>query len=227
MVEAAGGRRIRPLSTEPVGAIYGDASYGPVIEPVWPRVRAVIERTWSGRAVQAHEGCELRVEHAGHAALVRLFSVPPGTRWVALVGAWTEPVAVPAMLTPRQRQVFQLACLEHRTNGEIAEELGVSEGTVRNHLKAINAHLRAEGRGAPARRGRSPRTAVVRLPPLLGKRQLEIARLVVEGKTNAEVGQALGLTAVTIGCYLTKIYRALGVRGRHGLAAKLAQIEGA
>lgn len=208
-----------------MGAIYGEPAYGPVIEPVWLGVHAVIERAWSAPVADAHEGCELRVEHAGRASLVRVFSVPPGSRWIALVGAWSEPVSAPVTLTARQRQVFQLACLERRTNGEIAEELGVSEATVRNHLKGVHRQLRARARGAPARRRGERRVAPARLTALLEPRQVEIARLVAKGKTNAEVGRALGVSAVTIGCCLTKSYRALRVRGRHGLAAKLVELD--
>ena len=40
-----------------------------------------------------------------------------------------------SVLTPRQRQVVELYCLEGRTQVEIAEHLGISQATVSQHLK--------------------------------------------------------------------------------------------
>jgi DNA-binding CsgD family transcriptional regulator len=58
--------------------------------------------------------------------------------------------------------------------------------------------------------------AVTGEPPL-SKRQLEVARLVAQGMTNAEVGRALCISAHTVARHLENIYRRLSVRSRAGL----------
>ena len=52
-------------------------------------------------------------------------------------------------LTPREREVLGLLA-EGRSNRSIAEELGISEGTVKAHVKAILRKLGAESRVAAA-----------------------------------------------------------------------------
>lgn len=55
----------------------------------------------------------------------------------------------------------------------------------------------------------------------LSSRQWQIVREVRLGKSNAQIGEALGISPVTVGAHLTKIYRAFGVRGRSALLARL------
>jgi DNA-binding NarL/FixJ family response regulator len=49
---------------------------------------------------------------------------------------------------------------------------------------------------------------------LLTKREAEVVRLVVDGHTNREVSQKLGLTEHTVSNYLFRIYEKLGISGR-------------
>ena len=53
------------------------------------------------------------------------------------------------VLTPREREVLVLLA-EGRSNRSIAEELGISEGTVKAHVKAVLRKLGAESRVAAA-----------------------------------------------------------------------------
>jgi len=53
-----------------------------------------------------------------------------------------------------------------------------------------------------------------------------VASLVVQGKTNREVADALFMSVNTVEWNLSKIYRKLGVRSRTELAASLAGPEG-
>jgi DNA-binding NarL/FixJ family response regulator len=57
-------------------------------------------------------------------------------------------------------------------------------------------------------------------------REMAIARLVASGRMNQEVADALHLSPKTVEWNLTKIYRALNVRSRTELAAKLARRRG-
>jgi len=49
------------------------------------------------------------------------------------------------ILTKREREVFELL-IKNKTTGEIAEELGISEKTVRNHISNAMQKLGVKGR---------------------------------------------------------------------------------
>lgn len=55
----------------------------------------------------------------------------------------------------------------------------------------------------------------------LTNRQLQVARLVARGASDAEVAQRLEMAEQTVGTHLRRIYRTLGVRSRTELASKL------
>jgi DNA-binding NarL/FixJ family response regulator len=55
-------------------------------------------------------------------------------------------------------------------------------------------------------------------PPILSKREEEIARLVAEGCSNRQISQRLDLSEHTIKNYLFRVYEKLGVSTRVGLA---------
>jgi DNA-binding NarL/FixJ family response regulator len=57
----------------------------------------------------------------------------------------TEPSEL-AELTPREREVFSLIAKDGYTNSEIAEELCVVEGTVKNHVTSIFSKLNLSNR---------------------------------------------------------------------------------
>ncbi|TQS42378.1 helix-turn-helix transcriptional regulator [Cryptosporangium phraense] len=72
------------------------------------------------------------------------------------------------------------------------------------------AELAASGHAPP---GDQPAGGLDRLSP----QELQVARMVAEGLTNAEVGAALFISAKTVEAHLTHAYRKLGVRSRAGL----------
>ena len=61
-------------------------------------------------------------------------------------------------LTPRQNQLLHLVAAGH-TNTQIARRLGVSEGTVRTHLKNIYERLQVSSRTAAVTRAFADRVA--------------------------------------------------------------------
>ena len=63
-------------------------------------------------------------------------------------------------------------------------------------------------------------------PYSLSKRELEIARLLVQGKSNKEIAHILGITEHTVEYHLSNIYRKLGVRSRSEAIPKLEKVLG-
>jgi two-component system, NarL family, nitrate/nitrite response regulator NarL len=89
-------------------------------------------------------------KHSDPKHLIRcLREVHAGRRWLdASLGAYKhEPLAgsVPDTLTPRQTEVAR-AAVSGLSNKELAQRLGVSEGTIKNHLHAIYERLQLDGR---------------------------------------------------------------------------------
>lgn len=78
---------------------------------------------------------ELRGLAEGQAPLSRTMTSKL-LRELARYGRLTHPPVAPDELTPREREVLLLVA-EGLTNNEIAEQLGISPNTVRNHLRAI------------------------------------------------------------------------------------------
>lgn len=60
---------------------------------------------------------------------------------------------------------------------------------------------------------------------LLSRRQLEVARLVAQGLTNAEAARELGISPRTVSTHLDHIYARLALRSRAALASWLATYE--
>ena len=57
------------------------------------------------------------------------------------------------------------------------------------------------------------------LRPRLGRREVEILHWIARGKTNAEIGTILGVSAATIATYLQRIFEKLKVTDRASAAA--------
>jgi DNA-binding NarL/FixJ family response regulator len=101
------------------------------------------------------EALRLHVEgvvfkHADPKHLIRcLREVQAGRRWLdSSLGAFNLvplPGRVPDALTPRQVEVAR-AAVSGLSNKELAQRLGVSEGTIKNHLHAIYERLQLDGR---------------------------------------------------------------------------------
>ena len=65
---------------------------------------------------------------------------------------------------------------------------------------------------------REPPSAAGALAEPLTERELEVARLVADGKTNSEIGETLFVAAGTVKTHVANIQRKLGVRNRVGIA---------
>lgn len=65
----------------------------------------------------------------------------------------------------------------------------------------------------------APASKPAELP--LSPRELEVAKLVAEGMTNAEIGARLHISPATVGRHLSNVYERLGIHSRAALAAKL------
>lgn len=63
---------------------------------------------------------------------------------------------------------------------------------------------------------RRPSGAVARLTP----RELDVVRLVVEGRSNDEIGAALGIGAKTVETHLGRVFERLGIASRTELATR-------
>jgi DNA-binding NarL/FixJ family response regulator len=61
-------------------------------------------------------------------------------------------------------------------------------------------------------------------PRPLARRELEVLRLVARGKTNQEIGQMLGLSALTVKTYVQRIIGKLGVSDRTQAAVRAAEL---
>ena len=81
---------------------------------------------------------------------------------------------------------------------------------------AANDHAPVAAKPAPAPASPSKPTE---LP--LSPRELEVAKLVAEGMTNAEIGARLHISPATVGRHLSNVYERLGIHSRAALAAKL------
>jgi DNA-binding NarL/FixJ family response regulator len=57
----------------------------------------------------------------------------------------------------------------------------------------------------------------------LTAREAEVAALVADGWTNADVAASLGMSEATVKTHLTKVYAKIGVRSRTQLAVLLAR----
>lgn len=60
--------------------------------------------------------------------------------------------------------------------------------------------------------------------PHLSPRQQQVLELMAEGMTNAEIGDALGVTERTVKAYAQELYDKLGVRNRAGAVAEAAKL---
>ncbi|MCB1248023.1 MAG: helix-turn-helix transcriptional regulator [Acidimicrobiales bacterium] len=92
-----------------------------------------------------------------------------------------------------------------------------------HRAEALFARLGAEGWAAQAvaaRLGTADTPAALVVPDPLTPQELQVARLVVTGRANREVAEALFVSARTVESHLGRIYRKLGIRSRSQLIAR-------
>jgi site-specific DNA recombinase len=126
-------------------------------------------------------------------------------------------------LTPRELEVLRLVT-EGQSNPQIGNELDISGRTATQHVYRILAKLGVPSRAAAA-------AAAIRLglfddaEPLAGDglrltpRELEVLRLVTEGRSNPQIGYELGISSGMAHQHVSRILAKLGVRSRAAAAA--------
>jgi len=98
----------------------------------------------------------------------------------------------------------------------IAAELFATVGARGLHAQAAEAQRRLGQRVPVPRLGRRQE-----LPFGLSAREFEVARLVVEGRTNAQIAERLSLSLRTVETHLTRVFGKTGVPARGGLGRVL------
>ncbi|HEU5238132.1 MAG TPA: LuxR C-terminal-related transcriptional regulator, partial [Pyrinomonadaceae bacterium] len=66
-------------------------------------------------------------------------------------------------------------------------------------------------------------TSKPKLSSRLTLREMEIARLVAQGKTNAQIAKTLGVSSWTVGMHLRRIFAKLSVNSRTAMVARLIE----
>jgi DNA-binding NarL/FixJ family response regulator len=113
-----------------------------VAQALWEEGSSVRVLALSAHADRAYVEGLLRAGAAGYMTKGRdLMQIAEAVRAVARgEGRWFVAPAPPDPLTDREREVLRLLA-EGRANAEIADELALSQHTVRNHLASVYAKL--------------------------------------------------------------------------------------
>ncbi len=131
---------------------------------------------------------------------------------------------LPKLSPGKSKIVKSIADGHHEAKG-IAAVLGVSPQTVKNHLCEIYRLLGITGPDE-SKKTRLALIARRMFPPqeppreekspwvVLTKRELQIVRLIVEGKTNRAIGKALGSQEQTVKNQLHAIFNRVGLNNR-------------
>jgi DNA-binding NarL/FixJ family response regulator len=82
----------------------------------------------------------------------------------------------------------------------------------------------SQGTGPPPQGGHHEERPKGSPPKPLARRELEVLRLVARGKTNQEIAQELGLSALTVKTYVQRIIAKLGVSDRTQAAVRAAEL---
>ena len=117
------------------------------------------------------------------------------------------------------------AAMQAGADGFVPKDAGIEELQVA--IVEVMAGRRYVARAALRRGATSPGEQGLGLEQLT-PRQREIVRLVGDGRSNAEIGELLGLTEKTITFHRTNIRRTLGIANEWGLVryAMLARLSG-
>ncbi|AIC93618.1 response regulator [Shouchella lehensis] len=123
------------------------------------------------------------------------------------------------MLTTFADEEYALESLKLGANGYVLKDAD-REGLLLSIEKALKGEFILDGQVAAKviptllERKQSSRTVV----PFLNEREKEIARMVGEGLSNAEISEALFLTIGTVKNYISQLFTKLDVRDRTQLA---------
>lgn len=101
-------------------------------------------------------------------------------------------------------------------NGRRVERAVLRDGDEIRFGQAV-VKLRYIGRVGPPSATSNPDASPTR-PPDLSPREFEVARLVAEGMTNAEIGKQLSISPATVGRHLSNVYERLDIHSRAALA---------
>lgn len=122
-------------------------------------------------------------------------------------------------LTPRQQVVARLAAQGLR-NREIGLALYLSDKTVESHVAVILDAL-----GTTNRVGIGRELSGEEVDPVFGvgltTRQREVALLVAQGASNAEIAAGLGISNKTVEKHISALFDRLGVRTRAAIAVQV------
>lgn len=127
-----------------------------------------------------------------------------------------------ARLTVEQNGEVRVVDLASRNgtwlNGRRIEDASLRDGD-ELRIGPVGLRLRYVGGHAPAP---APPAAPASADLPLSARELEVAQLVADGMTNAEIGARLHISPATVGRHLSNVYERLGIHSRAALAARLA-----
>lgn len=142
---------------------------------------------------------------AGFSVLNELRNSFPRTRVIVLLKSASEDLIVDAFRAGA-RGVF---CRGEQPLHALCKCISaVHEGQIWANSVQLHSVLDAFANAAPLRLVNSQGRV------LLTKRQIDVVKLVVDGYTNREVAQNLGLTEHTVSNYLFRIYEKLGISSR-------------
>ncbi|MFL6158646.1 MAG: LuxR C-terminal-related transcriptional regulator [Marmoricola sp.] len=125
-------------------------------------------------------------------------------------------------LTARQRLVAVLAAQGLR-NREIGAQLFVSERTVEGHIASVLDALGAPSRVGIGRHVPGPALRQDASAAELTPRQRTVADLVADGRTNAAIAEALGISEKTVEKHIADVFARLQVQSRAAVAALVRQ----
>ncbi|MFA5954092.1 MAG: LuxR C-terminal-related transcriptional regulator [Patescibacteria group bacterium] len=137
----------------------------------------------------------------------------------------SAPRARRRSLTDHEKEVLLLVC-EGLTNARIASNLGVGREAVRSALKRIFRKLGAGNRTRAAAlfaQQEGEQRDPERQKPRLTARELQVLRLVRDGRTNSEIATLLMVSKETVKSELKRIFRKVGGSNRTQVAVLLTR----
>lgn len=120
----------------------------------------------------------------------------------------------------RRPAVVVLTAFAQREYAATAHRLGAAALVLKTApLPELVAAIRAAARDEPVA-VRAPGQGAPAIDPTLTTREQEIVRLVVEGRSNDEIGAALAISTKTVEGHLRRVFERLGLESRAALSAR-------